>query len=340
MKRTKKLLVLAVIIGCLAGIGTVLTKVVRHTVEPFPGSRVVLDDASWRSLWQSEDRMGGYHWVAPNLLVCSRWVGGAWQFTLRRYLPKGTVSPLQPLTSSLPKGEKVDSISPDGITLCLWKTTDWETYTYRLVRLDGDGKPITFTSRSYEHIWSPDSRFLYGITETTKGQVLERIDARTGILIKTPVTVPEGMEIHSITPDGTLRFFSDDTEYGVDSPLMKWRIGELQGSTVHAASYQKRFSDGEVLPFLSPDGKRLLWLFISEENTLWERIQNKVLRKKIPPKSVMRWQITDADGSNPRTLGSLSEKEWEILQGYPRWTPDSKGVYFVYEKKLWRLDVP
>jgi hypothetical protein len=340
MRRYKKLIFVMISVLCLAGIGAVPTKRPQPDAEPFPGARVILDDAAWRSLWKDGEVRGRYEWAAPNLLVYHVLIGSKLQTSLRRYLPEGTFAPPQSLNPLLAKGEVFDSISLHGTTLCLWKMPDRETYTYRLVRLDGDGKPITFVSKSVFFQWSPDSRSLYGIAEANAGQVIERIDARTGSVVKAPVTVPNEMDFHSVTLEGKLLFFSDDTNIGIDPQMQKWRIGELRGKTVHAASYQTRFPDDPALPSLSPDGKRLLWLIYSTENTLWEHLQNTLQQKKIPPKPVTRWQITDADGNNPHTLGIIGRKEADNLQQSPRWTPDSKGVYFVYEKKLWRLDVP
>jgi hypothetical protein len=340
MKRMKTGDVLAAISRFLAGIGAVPTKRPQSDAEPFPGARVILDDAAWQSLWPDQGHNGDYEWVPPNALVCFHRVYWKWQFFLYRLLPEGTFSAPQPLNPLIEPWEQIRSISPDGTTLCVYTLKMTEFFPVRLVRLEGDGKPITFESNYYSFHWSPDSRLLYGIAETTDGYVLERIDTETGTKVKTSISVPKRMRIHSVTPEGKLLFHCRDANDSVDPQMRKWWIGELHDSTVHVTSYQKWFPDKTVVWSLSPDGKRLLWEIFSEEYTFWERIQNKVFGKPLPLIKGAGWQITDADGSNPHTLGSISEKEMKSLNRYPQWMPDSEGIHFVYEKKLWRLDVP
>jgi DNA-binding beta-propeller fold protein YncE len=340
MKRTKKLLVLAVIIGCVAGIGLVLTKMVQHAGEPFSGARVVIDDAAWQSMMYGEEATAYYQWVESNTLLGYRSDRGGWHTTLYRILPDGTSIPLQSQFFAVSPRLLPFSLSPNGKTLSI--LAEWKNgvMKYRLVRLDKQEKPVTLMTEPNLLHWSHDSRFLYRGAESDDDSVLLRIDARTGAVVKTPINLPEGMGLAIVTPDGKLLFYAYDTNDRVDSQMQKWRIGELQGNTVHSKAYQKRFPPDTLMVAISPDGKRLLWRVENAENTFWERIQNKVLRKKIAPKGVLRWQITDIDGTHAQTIGAATEEMKQTLISDPQWTPDSKSVHFVMDKKLWRLDVP
>jgi hypothetical protein len=340
MRRYKKLVLVLISLASLGIAGLILTKIMQHAGEPFPGARVVLDDASWRMHDEIETTQGGYLWTMPNTVIYTEKCGEKWRIILRHLSAEGVASPPRTLPFLLTKNEYLDGLSPNGKILCLQEDWEGSGYAMRLVRTDGQGKPVRFQTEASKLHWSPDSRFLYGLSDDVSARFLERIDAHTGTIRKTLTNVPEMMKLTSITSGGNLLVYCNDGFPFVDSQMQKWRIGELQGDTVHSTTYQTPLPPYTLPHSLSPDGKLMLWWTESEENTLWMRIQKKILRKKIPPKLVHRFLITDADGTDARTIGTITEKMEATFASVLEWTPDSKGVHFVMDKKLWRLDVP
>lgn len=340
MKRRTKLFLAFSTLICLGIVGVILLKILKYAAQPFPGAVVILDDASWRSLWVGEEPDSGYLWAASNTILGGRDNRGGLHATLYRLLPDGTASPPQPLPFLLTEQGNLVSLSRDGKTLCLLNGWVKGGVEYRLVRLEGQEKPLILTTEPMQLHWSPDSRFLYGMAASGSDAVLKRFDAKTGSVVKTPINVPEEMDLDMVTPEGKLLFFAYDSDPSVDPRMEKWRIGELQGGTVHIKAYQRRFPPDTLLEAMSPNGKRLLWRVESAEDTFWERIQSKMLQKRIPPKRVIIWQVTDIDGSHALTLGGVTEQMKKTMKSDPEWTPDSKGVHFIMDGKLWYLPVP
>lgn len=111
-----------------------------------------------------------------------------------------------------------------------------------------------------------------------------------------------------------------------------WDVIEWQGKNVVTTLYQKQFPSSYDRVSCSPDCKHILWQSREQKKTF--------LEKKIVPSTVIRWLITDIDGSNERTIGIVPIEMQKESNLSLEWTPDGKGVHFVQNGKLWYLAVP
>jgi hypothetical protein len=148
------------------------------------------------------------------------------------------------------------------------------------------------------------------------------------------------VELAGITPEGKLLGLQTPDNNPHIPHFIACLILDLRDGKLLAKGSRRALRKPSTLHSLSPDGKRLLWKEPDSEITLMDKIKGWMLRKYPESHPLVRWQVTDAGGGNPRSIGVTAFKQAEESEWEPEWTPDSKGVHFVYEKKLWRLDVP
>jgi hypothetical protein len=340
MLRYKKLLLLMLSLASLGIVGLVLHQIQQNAEQPFPGAVVVLDNALWRSRKDQDWAYGGYLWASPNTILYTLETASGSQVLLQRIVPNAPPSPPQRLPVLLKEMEYIDSLSPDGKRLCLHTVSASRIASRIIVRTDGQGKAIEVTTEAGEAFWSSDSKFLYALPYETNPIVLERYDVQTGSVTKTTINTRHDLILTGVTPEGKLLCLDEHAPEHTGKPDWGWELMEVRGSSVVQSSYRKRFPFASASLFLSPDGKRLLWQIPDSEMTVWEKWQQTFLRKAGRSHEIYRWMVTEIDGSNGRTIGITPREESMMMQPIPEWTPDSRAVHFVHDKKLWRLDVP
>lgn len=340
MKRRTKLFLFLASLTCLILIGCVLSQIQKRAAEPFPGAVVVLDDASWRARHRVNILDGDYVWGGAGIVFYRQQAAGGDRIIRRRILPNGTTSPPEMLPMILRGKQHIESVSPDGTTLCLFEFPTASQLHYHFVRTDGKGKSVRIKVNSIGLLWLPDSRHLYGRWSNGKQLFVDRYDIHTGTGMTTKINPPKGFGFNYITLQGKLLGLSTTNFFFPAPKKAQWDIADVQGSKIVMTKHQKAFDLEPCLISLSPDGKRILWQMEDKSITLWERWQKRLMGKKIEEHPRIRFHITDFDGGNEREIGVATEKQREPYQLYPDWTADGKGVHFLYEGKLMYLPVP
>ncbi len=337
--RTKLFLLLASLL-CLGVIGFVLRKIQQNAGVPFPGAIVVLNDDSWRLRGNQDWGNAGYLWAAPNIVVYKQEVRDEYRVVLRRIVPNTSPSPLKSLPLLLTEGQYVSNTAPNGRTLFIHSPPYSPFPPYQVVRADGKGKPIAVATNATQVFWSPDSKSLYAMPYPSPSPIVERYDVQTGAVLKTTINTGHDLYPACITPEGKLLCLNSYAPEHTGSPDWKWSLMEVRGKEVSTSIYDKHFPFTRAGLYLSPDGKRLLWAIHGEETTFWAKWKEKISRKQFTPHSVTRWQVTDIDGNNGRTIGIVPNETDKPRELEPQWTPDGKGVHFLQDGKLMYLAVP
>jgi hypothetical protein len=340
MRRHKTLLLVMISFASLGIAGLVLHRIRQNAGVPFLGARVVLDDDSWKARMGQEYHPTSYRWSTAGAVLYLQKVADKWRIVRQPISPQGKTAPPEFLPMLLKDEPEYYSLSPDGTSLIIGKSLSRTVWNYTVFRIGKTATPLFIISERGYLLWSPDSKFLYGLLTDYAQPILERYDTRTGAMQKTLVNTTEELSVETITPEGKLLCFDSNGWGKMLSQDWDWSVSEVQGKTVMTRRYQGKFSLPAMPYYLSPDGKRILWRMDDEEITWLERMQKMVLRKAIEPRAVTRWLVTDVDGKNRRVIGSVSERVAETEELFPYWTPDGKGVHFVMDKKLMYLPVP
>lgn len=340
MKQRTKLCVALLTLMSLGVIGLVLAKIQRDAAQPFPGARVVLDDASWKKRELASMNDSGYLWAAPDTLVYQLQVSNGSRVILRHILPNGTAAPPQTLPLFLTEGQNIHNLSPDGRTLCVWGFAEMKRWKYTFLRTDGQSKPVGIESDAPQLFWSPDSNCLYAMTLGDSTPVVERFDPQKRTVQKISLDSKGLSSLDCMTPEGKLLGFRYFVHFRMVDLALEWEITEVQGRHCITTTYSKLPAPDGARLYLAPNGRRLLWEIPVEENTWVEQWQRRLLKKTIAPHHFTRWQITDIDGKNERDIGITVDNEKPEGELNPEWTPDSKGVHFIYKTKLWYLPMP
>jgi hypothetical protein len=345
MKRRGKLLVLLFLMMGV-GITAVLSRILLDAALPFPGAVVVLEDALWKSRTNNDATNPGYLWATPNTVLYTLAAPKGSYVVRQTVHPNTTSVPPQRLPLLLTDDQNIDSLSPDGKTLCvIERASDTSFWKYTLIPLEGKGKRVVIDHERAVLLWTPDSRSL-SVMNLEDNHVLRRYDAHSGKKTAITLSATGYLSLTHIALDGRLLEFA--TQYipsPVSSRAVQWTLSEFKGEKVVtlATHSHPRENDWDWADLrLSPTADRILWESIQEEESFLSQLQRFLFHTPRQKRRIKQWEVSDLNGKNVRRIG------WEVYNPdlpptndrQPDWTPDGKGIHFLQDGKLMYLAVP
>lgn len=307
---------------------------------PISGAQVILDDADWRAWLAASGKTGGFQWTASNALMYAQKEQGGWRLVKRQLTPTMDAAPPEALPMKFTPEQVFRGVSPDGKLVLCENRVRGEKLSFTLTRTDGQGKPLRIPSAAANLLWSPDSRYLYGLAYRRGKQPLERHDVRTGTHTTTFLSAPLPISLRMITPEGKLLTDLQPVPTPSGSNAGMRQMTEIRGSKLVTTKYPFPSFFAGGTGYLSPDGRKVLWWVSDQETRFVDRWAKMGTGEWVVPHPITRWRTAHFDGSHPQEIGVSHNLEANGDSIYPFWTPDSKGIYFVYNDKLWYRAVP
>lgn len=267
----------------------------------------------------------------------------------------GKIKPLPELTALMRRGKPLVedisemALSPDGRWL-LWQEAG--SGGYHVARLDGSAHRH-WRAGGATCCWMPDSRHWIAFTaaEPTRRDWQAQIYAVDSpramqvVPLAHVTSSPSRCEIafsHTVTLNvGAAASLQNPMNTTIDLLQLNTAPGLplLQKSTVPLPPLG---SKRDLLQFkLSPDGKRIAWLFsVTQLPPSGTGLPLPFSSKPASPQSGMSLWVSQQDGKGMRQIGdvplleSLDTTSWDLPSSL-QWTPDDKQLSFFYDHHIW-----
>jgi Tol biopolymer transport system component/DNA-binding winged helix-turn-helix (wHTH) protein len=250
-------------------------------------------------------------------------------------------------------GDVDPRFSPDGKLVSFVRMADRFRQELWITDLTGGSqKQVTRADRTVSgHDWSPDGRRLLFSSNRRREFEVWSANVETGAVQGTNVSSANPMQL-SVGRSGGRMVYSD-----LQQDLNIWKL-DLEAARRGNSGWSRVISSTgeEILPFVSPDGKRLCYRSDrSGEGQLWVSGVDggralQITRGAIHPVAC-RWSpdsskvvfndalsqrlyVVDAEGGTPQILGGP-----EVLGGHPMFDAEGKALLYNAQGSIWRVPV-
>jgi hypothetical protein len=310
-----------------------------------------------------------YWWLSDQEIAVFRsaakedWQDTARWKVLRQNVDTGEQTPLPGLTDVFNRSEGMPwegALSPDGKWL-LWTGKENRIFC---ATLDGSQFRRAFKRENMEDdiLWLDDSRRWVEFRREQKGGEQEGgryITTEIGnlddasqapetlpIVAGSPFNISEDIDVGNAKVQSPTHMVLPETRWEQD-PVRTTRIFELSPSRA-AMSIQEhtidlpRAAEG-VLPYFSPSGDRIAWVFDYRRTAPWGAWFRRFLPFAPDSRQEESLWVSRADGTQMREIGYVEimrtdgEDEYDDDIGSVEWTPDGKHLGFLYRRVFYTV---